>query len=309
MKKEVWLKYRCSSRVTCSQACRAAGKGRPLGTFKRVNQLVQGPLTSAWWLWCWGQRWYLAHPSSAQKCLVTVIYSIKFTLLTGSVKTLSGDTLCFFEICSFLPTFYSSQFSNPWVHLVLSPKCALFMFGVICWDCPFLLLSVPAQFKDYFVLTGFLQWKWIVPPHLSLCLLCFGCSLLCTNSIWPWIYYHYSSFYIDSFPQEIQALEGRGHLSFMFMSLPHTSQHMPEGIREMLKKCTASCTEPNPSSSWVMVIVGRFNPGTCQAVSYVFCFVFCFCYFYIISLSLSFFFPVDTWIILSWAQDHFYLFF
>lgn len=64
MKKEVWLKYRCSSRVTCSQACRAAGKGRPLGTFKRVNQLVQGPLTSAWWLWCWGQL----IPSTSIQC-------------------------------------------------------------------------------------------------------------------------------------------------------------------------------------------------------------------------------------------------
>lgn len=64
----------------------------------------------------------------------------------------------------------------------------------------------------------------------------------------------------------------------------------------MLKKCAVSCAEPNPGSGWVMVTVGHFNPGTCQAASlgvFLLLLLFCLFYFYfccIFIISLSFFF-------------------
>lgn len=41
---------------------------------------------------------------------VSVVYTVELIVLTMAVKM---DVLCFCEIFSFLPTFYSSQFSSP----------------------------------------------------------------------------------------------------------------------------------------------------------------------------------------------------
>ena len=100
----------------------------------------------------------------------SVVYTVELILLTMAIRM---GVLCFCEVCSFLPTFYSSQFGSPWMQLILSRECALSMCDVVCWDCPFLFLPVPAQFKDRLFWKPFSSEKNTFPPsptHPSLSL-------------------------------------------------------------------------------------------------------------------------------------------
>ena len=193
---------------------------------------------------CWGQQWHLAYPSSAQRCWAqrcwtddSVVYTVKLILLIVAIKI---GVLCFYEICSFLPTFHSSQFSSPWVQLILSCESALFMCDVVCWDCPFLFLPVPAQFKDHFFLKAFLQWKKYISPftHPPTSLSVSLASVVPFYALIPFgPGYITIAPLLDSSPQEIDTLERRSHLSFMCVSLPHT-HHIPTYAGGNLRKCS-----------------------------------------------------------------------
>lgn len=239
-------------------------------------------------------------------------------LLTVAIKI---GVLCFYEICSFLPTFHSSQFSSPWVQLILACECALFMCDVVCWDCPFLFLPVPAQFKDHFFLKAFLQWKKYISrfthPPISLSI-----SLA---SVVP--FYALSPFgpgyitiapLLDSSPQEIDTLERRSHLSFTCVSLPHT-HHIPTYAGGNPRKCSrnvqwVALNRILALAEWwwlwdisILGLVKQLPLGFFVVVVAILFVLFSFLlYFY--NLSLSFFFPENTWITVFWAQGHFLFF-
>lgn len=143
--------------------------GKPLGTFKRMNHeadsnntderrapdslpdggLIQGALNSS--------RIRGAQASSKKHILSwcsealsdSVIYSSKFMVPSVVVKALYHLVIP-----------YDLKFAHIYLHCILAnlatPECTwyfptnvtLFLFAVVCWDCPSLLLPVLIQFKD-----------------------------------------------------------------------------------------------------------------------------------------------------------------
>ena len=125
------------------------------------------------------------------------------------------------------------------------PWSALFMCDVVCWDCPFLFLPVPAQFKDRYFLKAFLQWKKYISPftHPPISLSVSRASVVLFYALIPFgPGYITIAPLLHSSPQEIDTLEEEAICHSRVCPSPtpaHPSTCRRES-EEMLKKCAAS---------------------------------------------------------------------
>lgn len=159
------------------------------------------------------------------------------------------------------------RFAHFYLHSIpanlATPECTwyfpmnmpLFLSAVTCWNCPSLLLPVPAQFKDLSFLKAF-SWAKIDSSSPML--------------LMPWWFHFMHWFYLvlDILPRFLYKFlreEVICHSGLCPSQTPTTPQHMTEGLR-ILNKGTVNCTKLNSGSRWVMVILGHFNPGACQAI-------------------------------------------
>lgn len=157
--------------------------GRPLGTFKRMNhegwfltvKLHQSPRGQA----------HSGGSKLIQKVCVVLgpavrprisclwcsevlsdlsIFSIKFMFLSVVVKAPCHLAIPYvLRFAHFYLHCISANLATPECTWFLPMNVILFLFAVICWDWPSLLLPVPAQFKELSFLKAF-SWAKIDSP-------------------------------------------------------------------------------------------------------------------------------------------------